>query len=289
LNYTKSIPFLFDNYLSLADERNDNQSSRLNNFNNFLLFHVTFRSWMMYLDNQGRYSIIDFFCPLILTFLFTVFKKNGHKCTILAFLVYLIKFSSVFPTSPNHYYVELYFLFLFSIFNFRNSKNETNYLTNSLKLLFVIILFYTGIKKLLYGQYFRGEYLAYLISCDERFSSVFSYILSKKEMLSIKSGNYITGNYYFYLISNSIYLFEIIAPIILFFKKDHNYIKEMLIIFFITLFLISREFTFAAIFLQPFYLFFNTELEKVFNRVFMLIYILMLLPFISIIPMWTFN
>ena len=65
-----------------------------------------------------------------------------------------------FPLTGNHRYLEMVLAGLFALLDDRKAT-ERRLLLRSLQWIFVVVLFYGGLQKLVHGYYFHGQFLSY--------------------------------------------------------------------------------------------------------------------------------
>ena len=92
----------------------------------------------------------------------------GALCVMLA-LQWL-----VFPQTGNHSYLELWVLFLL-VFVGRSSRDEGFVLLATLRWMVAIMVFYTGLQKVLHGTYFDAQFLAFQILLKPQFAEVLRF------------------------------------------------------------------------------------------------------------------
>jgi hypothetical protein len=131
--------------------------------------------------------------------------------------------------SANHVAVELFCLALLALFDERDER-EARLLLPGLRWFIALLLFYTGLQKLLYGYYFQGQFLAFMAGTEERFAAFFRHFMPAGELERLQSynelvggrwrprigaGPYIVRSSAFQILSNAVYLFEMAAGVAL--------------------------------------------------------------------------
>ena len=95
---------------------------------------------------------------------------------------------------------------------------ERRLLLRAVRWTVVVVLFYSGLQKLIYGYYFHGQFLAYSLWRDS-YRVGLQALLSPEELLrftsydrGVGSGPYLVSSPLFLALSNSIYLVELSHP-----------------------------------------------------------------------------
>jgi hypothetical protein len=119
------------------------------------------------------------------------------------------------PFVANHDYLKW---ILFALFAFLRplEAREQRLLVQATRWLVVLVFLWSGLKKALFGAYFGGEFLAYMIGTSVRFSDFFSLLLPAAEIARLQgyagelgSGPYRVDGWLFPLLSNAVWLGEI--------------------------------------------------------------------------------
>jgi len=105
----------------------------------------------------------------------------------------------------------------------RRSRPDRALALQGLRWLAAIVLFHTGLQKLLYGHYFHGDFLAFMVGTQERFARLFQFLLPAAEVARLQAidpwqtgaGPYRTGVAPFVVASNAVVLAELVIPALL--------------------------------------------------------------------------
>ena len=119
-----------------------------------------------------------------------------------------------------------------------------------------MILFQTGLQKILYGQYFGGEFLAFMIGRGDRFADLFALIIPAEEVARLQSydplrtgaGPYRVAGWTIPAMSNGIYLAELALPIGLLIPRWRTVAASMAIALVVAIQFGAREIGFALLF-----------------------------------------
>jgi hypothetical protein len=90
-----------------------------------------------------------------------------------------------------------------------------------------LVLFHTGLSKLLYGQYFHGDFLAYMIGTGDRFGDAFRLLLGADEVVRLQgydalrtgAGPFRVSSWPFVLASNLVWIAELALPVLLMIRR----------------------------------------------------------------------
>ncbi len=166
-----------------------------------------------------------------------------------------------FPQSANHAWLGLLIAIPLALFRFDNEE-ESRWALGSLRIAFVVCIFYTGFQKLLHGYYFQGEVLAFYVSQRESYRTAFSLIMPAAEIERLASYRYAVGagpftssSPLFLIASNASWIGEIILPIMLLFRRTRLIAFIGLIALIVAIEVAARELYFGAFFLMILFLF----------------------------------
>ena len=129
----------------------------------------------------------------------------------------------------------------------------------------------TGLQKAVYGYYFDGQFLAFVTGTEERFTTFFQYLMPADEVARLKSYNLVevregvfrpktgSGPYrvdsaIFVLLSNFVWIAEILIGMLLLLKPTRTWATIAGIVFVVFIEAGAREFTFGVLMLNLFFL-----------------------------------
>ena len=166
------------------------------------------------------------------------------------------------PLTANHLFLELIVLMFLALLNDRDDR-EAPLLLQMLRWMTAVFFFYAGVQKLLYGRYFDGQLLGYYVASNERFQAFFQYLLPAEEFARLQSvgglapgsGPYSVDSPLFLLISNSVYVFEMAAGVLLMVRRTRTLAAIGAILFVIMIELAARELTFGMLMINLLLLF----------------------------------
>jgi len=204
--------------LELATDRrpDGDPAVRLHTLGTILLLHSCIETWFWVLELEtavgGVVLLGAIFTVLLILGLVPRFRRIALGLTAGALAVQLIW---TFPHIANHTFLRLFALALLVLAD-PGSLRERRLVHAALGWTAAIVLFYTGFQKMLYGTYFRGQYLAYMVSLTERFSSVFEGLIPVGELNRLTAigppvpgaGPYSVDGMAFLLLANMVYMVE---------------------------------------------------------------------------------
>lgn len=101
-------------------------------------------------------------------------------------LIECVRFTLAWPDVSNHYLIECLCVVIFAAVDLeRDEERELG--LQLLGWLCVVVLFFSGLQKVLHGCYFRGQYLAYMVATTDRFRDFFAPILSAADLRHLRS------------------------------------------------------------------------------------------------------
>ncbi|MEE3332412.1 MAG: hypothetical protein VX246_16205 [Myxococcota bacterium] len=136
-----------------------------------------------------------------------------------------------FPVVANHSYLQLLLLGLCAALD-PDDEREQELFVQGARWLVVAVLFWSGAKKLYYGTYFHGEYLAYQVARDARFSDFFG-LFAPAEVARLQSYAAAAGTGPYRLggtsgpllvaLSNGIWIAEMTVPLLLLWHRTRRF------------------------------------------------------------------
>jgi hypothetical protein len=160
-----------------------------------------------------------------------------------------------FPATGNHRYLELILCSLALLLDPRAEADRVPYLA-SLRWLVVVVLFYSGLQKLLHGYYFQGLYLAYA-TVEEHFRPIVSWMVPAAEAArlyalqpTVGSGPYLTGAPLLVAASNAVYVTEIGLAALLLVPRSRPLAVPLVMAFLVAVESAAREAFFGTLFVS---------------------------------------
>ncbi|MEE8508984.1 MAG: hypothetical protein V3T07_07965 [Myxococcota bacterium] len=222
-----------------------------------------------------------------------------------AALLLLVEIAITVPVTANHVFLELLCLALLSVLDERDER-EAELLLAAFRWLIGIFFFYTGLQKLLYGYYFDGQFLAYMAGTEDRFAALFGLIIPEEELARLQSynellvrpgvyrprigaGPYRIDSILFVVLSNSVYLFEMLAGVLLLARRTRAVAAVAAIGFVVMIELGARELTFGVLMVNLLLLFLPGAWIKRLLPAFFLFYLYLVMHKLDWVPMFNYS
>jgi hypothetical protein len=186
-----------------------------------------------------------------------------------AFCTMLALQAQIFPETGNHSFLELWVLFLL-VFIGRKTRDEGVVLLATLRWIVAIMLFYTGLQKLLYGTYVDGQFLAAQIMLRPPFAEVFGWFAPAEEIARLQglqwnrvgAGPIRAEAPLLLLASNAVYLFELAIPGALLWRRTRRPAVVALLLFTLAIQSGAREVFFGGLLVSLGLLFWPRDLHS---------------------------
>jgi hypothetical protein len=177
-----------------------------------------------------------------------------HLAARVALPALALQLALTFPLTPNHWFLELYAVALLALVG-RSGRDATLALC-ALRWLTALVLFHTGLQKLLYGHYFAGDFLAFMVGRGDRFAALFQWLLPAAEVARLQAyeplhegaGPYRVAQPLFVALSNAVWLAELALPAGLLWRRTRTAAAALALAFVLALQLGARELGFALLF-----------------------------------------
>ena len=246
-----------DRLLALADDdQPESRRIKLDALRLVLVASLILEFSQIYLG-PGRPSIAHLWGAFVLSMaaLLCVSHRLERLATLIALAVTLTIVVRGFPGGPNHYMLPLLVFLMLSILNLEQEA-EQRLALQGVRWLTAIVLFLTGFQKIVYGTYFQGDFLGWMIAKSERFSQVFAYVLSAEELTRLQAldgsdfGNeaYRPRSLIVLAMSNLVYIIELVAPVFLILKRTRTVALLGTVIFIVMVEAGAREYYFGFLF-----------------------------------------
>lgn len=161
------------------------------------------------------------------------FPRHAPRATRLAAILLALHIVLTFPVTANHVFLEFVCLGLLALLD-ETDDAEGSLLMQSLRWVVVTFFFYSGLQKLLYGRYFDGQFLGYVVAVEpgNRFDALFRHFMpaaERERLLSFHpppqapieygAGPFSVDSPLFLAVSNGVYVFEMAAATLLLFAR----------------------------------------------------------------------
>jgi hypothetical protein len=177
-----------------------------------------------------------------------------HLAARLALPALLAQLAWTLPLTHNHFFLELYAVALLALAG--RGGADAPLVLAGLRGLTALVLFQTGLQKLLYGHYFTGDFLAFMVGRGDRFATLFEWVLPAAEAARLQgydpfqdgAGPYRVTQPLWVLISNGVWIAETTLPFALLAHRTRAVAAGIAIAFVLALQLGAREMGFALLF-----------------------------------------
>jgi hypothetical protein len=244
-------------------EAADCQHRSLRAFRRFVLLHGCVRSWLWLAlaVDQWRPGLTLSALVVSVAFGLAWHPRTEWLAPRLALPALLLQLTLSLPLTDNHFFLEVYALGLLSLLGRRD--RSVALVLGSLRWLVVIVLFQTGLQKVLYGQYFSGEFLAFMVGQGERFAAPFGLILSGSQIEVLQSydvlrtgqGPFRVDSLLFIGISNLVWISELALAGLVLLARTRGIAVFAAMALVASIQLAAREFGFAFLFVNLLLLF----------------------------------
>jgi hypothetical protein len=172
-----------------------------------------------------------------------------------------------FPLAGNHRYLELAIAVLFALLDDRNVEQRRLCL-RALQWIFVVVLFYGGLQKLVHGYYFQGQFLSYSL-WRVGFHAGLGWLLPAQELERLTSyaaavgdGPYLVTSPVFLFVSNAVWIVEIALAVLLCVRATRPAAWVAGVLFVVGTEVVAREFMFGIEMVCAMLLFARTDLIR---------------------------
>ncbi len=161
----------------------------------------------------------------------------------------------------------------------------------------LIVLFSTGLQKVLYGTYFQGEFLAWKIAHSDRFTTFWQYVVSAEEIDRLRrlaagamdAGVYRTQDLALLLASNGSYLAELILPWLLLIRRTRPVAVIVTVVFLVLVEAGAREVFFGVLFVNLVLLFSSRNWVRTLLPASVALYLVSTASQLGLLPDWSLN
>jgi len=172
-----------------------------------------------------------------------------------------------FPHTGNHRYLELVFLAVLAFLR-DDEDDEVRLTLRSLRWMVIVVLFFSGVQKLVHGYYFRGQFLAYSMWRDW-FRAALGPLLPAGDLerltsyvVSVGDGPYLVSSPGFVAVSNAVWIVEITLAVFLVPRATRGVAWIATCLFVVATEAVAREFMFGIEFVAAITLFARGEVTR---------------------------
>lgn len=242
----------------LADDiDSDSLEQRARLLRHVLILHVTARAWIAAMQFSDNVEYMVLAVAIGLGAIASLFDDAQRLATRFLALVVAGWFLFTVPFGANHLLLETLALGLFATYDLDDAE-ERAALMRAYLWLIAVVVFWTGLNKLLFGTYFRGQYLAYQLAHYERFRLGLGLIVPSEEMARLISidqrgafGPYLLEAPHLLVLSNLVYVFEMLLPVALLVRRTRRVAVVGLLALMVAIEASAREVFFGALVAVP--------------------------------------
>lgn len=202
----------------------------------------------------------------------------------------LAQLALTFPLTPNHFFLELYATAVLALAD-RDGRADAVVLAG-LRWLTAIVLFVTGCQKLVYGHYWHGDFLAFMVGRGDRFADLFAWVLPAADVARLTSydafrggsGPFRVTSAPFVFLSNLVWVAELALPFGLITARARGAATVAAMLFVAALQLGAREAGFAILFLNLLALFAPAAVTRPFAGVSLAVLGVVALAAVDVLP-----
>jgi hypothetical protein len=198
-----------------------------------------------------------------------------------------------FPATGNHAYLELVFCVLCAALDRERDDDRVLFL-RAVRWSVCVVLFYSGVQKIVHGYWFRGEYLAFS-SHTPSFRAVLALLVEPAEMQrllalhgEVGDGPYRMSSPLLLAASNSVYLLEMALGALLLWPRTRRFAVPVVLAMLVAIEVGAREAFFGLVFVNAVLVFVRTDLNRRLIPAFGVLLLAMLLSRVGILPEATF-
>ena len=244
-------------------------------FRIFALMHAVGRNVLTISLRPDDASQVDKILAILLCVCFVggLHPRFSRWAMRIAALLVGLQVALTFPYTPNHWFLEFVCLGFLALLD-EDDGREGELLLQALRWFIVTFFFYTGLQKVFYGYYFDGQFLSYMMVFDfveDRFASFLRFFMPASEFerlmaigpdLEHGDGPFSVDSMLFRIVSNSVYVFELIVPLLLMIPKVRPLAAMLSIGFIFAIEAGARELVFGALMINLLLLFLESAWVK---------------------------
>lgn len=261
-------------------------------FLRFVLLHLATRDTIRFLEGVGD-ERAAWAVGFAVCFAFS-FRESLLRVATLGGLAFATwKWAAIFPHNSNHFFLEYMCLVFASLASWQREREEDLLVfVRAVRWLPVLVFFWTGVNKALYGTYFNGAYLGSILP-HSAFRFVFGFLMSGEELTRLL-GTASPGPYAFesplaLLVSNAVWIGEIVAGALLLFARTRALGALLGIALLLGIELGARELMFGAVMTNMLGLYAPVSWSRRLLVGSALFYALLVATRLGWLPAWSFN
>ena len=254
-----------------GDADRGGQAAIVRAFTLFLLAHVVVRTlqWTVEADDwlAARWLLTAALagCALV------AWRRpaRARAAVTAAWVVLAVKFVATFPTTSNHFLIEFLCVGLVALCD-PGDGDERALLLSGARWLTVIVFFYTGLQKVLYGTYFDAQFLGLTIGHKPSFAWLFGLVLPADELarlvalhpLAPGAGPFAIRSSLALAMSNAVWIFELVTPALLVWRRTRPWAATAAVVVISAIEAGARELLFGVLFVNLLLLFYARPVNR---------------------------
>jgi hypothetical protein len=198
-----------------------------------------------------------------------------------------------FPATGNHAYLELVLCIFCALLDARRGDERTAFL-RAVRWTVCVVLFYSGLQKLVHGYWFDGQYLAFSVH-TESFRPVLALLMPASELerlLALRGevgdGPYRVAGPLLVAVSNAVYASEMLLAAALLWRTTRAAAVAVVAALLVAIELGAREVFFGLVFASALLLFLHSDLNRRLVPAFIAVLLALLLSRAGMLPEATF-
>ncbi|MEM7413831.1 MAG: hypothetical protein AAF430_26625 [Myxococcota bacterium] len=225
-------------------------------FRRFAVLHGFARSWLWAATAEASWlpGLVGAALIATVAFLLLWIPQRAWLAPFVALPALLLQLVLTFPLTDNHFFLELYAVVLLALAGPRDEA--ASLALTGLRSLAVIVLFVTGLQKVLYGQYFDGQFLAFMVSQSERFALAFAPLVSEAQHAALRAldpmrtgqGPFRADGWLLPAASNAVWILELALPGLIVWTRSRAFAVAVALALVALIQLGAREIGFALFF-----------------------------------------
>ena len=237
--------------------------AQLRAFRRFVLFYGAARTWLWATLVPGSHPELVV-CALVQSVCAAMAWSKQWETLAPRLALAPLLFELVWRVgiSSNHLFIEVLSVLLLCVADARSRSDEALCM-QGLRWMTAIVLFHTGLQKILYGLYFHGDFLGLMVATQERFARVFALLLPAGELERLRAldpwttgaGPFRPDAGLFVAASNAVYLAELCLPLLLLARPTRTFGAIATVALLVAIQLGALELGFAFLFLNLVFLF----------------------------------
>lgn len=256
--------------LEIPTDDGRDRPDKLRAFELILLMHVATRLWIWALRPYAGAGSAKLLVAFVATVLALAALRRGWEQLAVTGIALILfgKIVATFPETSNHSLLEFLATALLASLD-RRAAEERALLLQACCWGIAIVLFSSGLQKILYGTYFEAQFLGAFIALKPSFAQAFGSLIAPSELARLQALPFSAGAGPFAVrspavvaLSNAVYIVEIGLPFLLLWRPTRAAAMAAAIVFTLALQVAARELFFGALFVNGLLLFSHSALNR---------------------------